>query len=418
MTTQELEQLIEGQTESPNLDFKADIPWDDKAFAKDFLAMSNILDGGTIVVGVQEVDEKFVPVGVSGANRNSYKKDVMRDQLARFCDPSPEFQVDYPTDSAGRHFVVIRIAPFRDLPLISRISITGVIVAHTLYYRNTDKRVQSAPVSNSNDLRDIIERAARNLHRRLSDLGYRLDRGMEQVFEANLAALPTEGLLAKIKEAAYWAVEFRPAEDQKISKLQEARQKIQSATVRIDWPLPYYSLSPGINEGIKNLEGFIEGFVQHSYQFELWRFYLSGHFLMFCMLREDAGLLYPSSPAERTFVNMFTSVLDFVVEVMLFLQRLVAGGLYGSGVELQVTLHNIQGRELNMGDSRGIPFYNQRIADANIIRVVRTLTADEVKGDAVGIATGIVLQVLDSFNYNPSEDFIRRALEGHAQRKR
>jgi len=303
MTTQELKRLIEGQTESPSLDFKADCTRDAKTFAKDFLAMSNIRDGGTIVIGVQEDKGKFVPVGVSPASRSAFKIDVMRDQLAGFCEPSPDFGVFFPIDSTGQAFVVIKIAPFRDLPLLSKKDVSGFIHAHTIYYRNTDKRVQSAPVSNSNDLRDIIERAARNLHRRLTDLGYKLDSGLEKVFDADLAALPTDGLMAQIKSAPYWAVELRPAEDQKLLRLQELRQKVQHATVRLDWQLPHYSLNPNEHEGIKHLEGFIEGFTRYNYQYELWRFYLSGHFLLFRMLREDAGVRYSADPPKGTFVN-------------------------------------------------------------------------------------------------------------------
>jgi hypothetical protein len=418
MTTQEVEQLIEGQTESPNLDFKADCPWDDKSFAKDFLAMSNIRDGGTILIGVQEEHGRFVPKGMSSANRNTYKIDIMRDQLAAFCDPSPEFRIEFPTDSAGREFVVIKIAPFRDLPLLSRKGIPGVILAHTLYYRNTNKRVESAPVSNSHDLRDIIERAARNLHRRLTDIGYKLDSGLEKVFEEDMSALPADGLLAKIKNTAYWAVEFRPAEGQKLLRLQELRQRVQDATVRLNWPLPYYSLMPNEHEGIKNLEGFIEGFVQHSFQFELWRFYLSGHFLLFRMLREDAGLLYPNDPTKGTFVNLFSSITDFVVEVFLFLQRLIAGGLYTAGVELRLALYNVKNRHLYLGDSRGAPLFRPRIADANTIRVSRSLTADAVKDDPIGLATGTVRDVLEYFHFDPPIDFIQRALTEHAKRNR
>jgi len=65
-----------------------------------------------------------------------------------------------------------------------------------------------------------------------------------------------------------------------------------------------------------------------------------------------------------------------------------------------------------------VPFFNPKTADANSIPVVRSLTAAEIKDDPIGIATKIVLQVLDSFNYNPSEDFIKRSLEEHARRKR
>ena len=417
MTVQVLEQLIEGQSESPNLDFKADCSWDVKVFAKDFLAMSNIRDGGNIVIGVKEDHGVFVPVGVSAASRASYKIDEMRDQLASFCDPSPEFRVDFPKDSAGKEFVVIRIAPFRYLPLLSRKGIPGGILANTIYYRNTNKRVESAPVSNSNDLRDIIELAARNLHHHRTELGYRLETGLKDIFKANIEAIPQNDLLTKIKMAAHWEIEFQPVDDQQITKLQELRTKMEKAAVRINWPLPYYSLRPSDKEGLKNGENFIEGFISQLYQFELWRLYLSGHFILFRMLRADAGLLPPPSPPQGTFVSLLDSIVYFVTEIVQFLHRLTLEGMYSSGVELQMKLQNVEKRALYLDDPRRSPLYNNRIADMNTIRIIRSLSADTIKDAPDSISRQVIMEILDSFNFNPSEDSIKRLQDDYLQRK-
>lgn len=417
MTVQELEQLIEGQLENPNLDFKADCRWEDKEFAKDFLAMSNIRDGGRIVIGVKEDKGKFAPVGVSPANRATFKIDTMRDQLASFCDPSPEFRVDFPTDSAGREFVVITIAPFRDVPLLSRKGIPGLILANTIYYRNTNKRVESAPVSNSNDLRDMIELAARNLHRRRTDLGYHLQSGLEQLFEANLAALPETELLTKIKAAPHWMIEYQPADDQQIGKLQEIRERMEKATVRINWPFPYFSLQPGAAEGLKNGEGFVEGFVSQWYQFEFWRFYRSGHFLLLRMLRADAGLIPIPSPEKGTFVTLLDSIVHVVTETVQFLQRLVTGGLYASGVTLLMTMQNVGGRLLYLDDPRRSPLLSNRKADANTVRIYRVLSAAEITEDPLSISSAIILEVFDSFLFNPQLSFVRQLQDEYLQRK-
>ena len=58
------------ETSSYSLIFNA---WHDQSFAKDFLAMSNMRDGGTTVIGVEEKAGIFTPVGVSAANEKTYK---------------------------------------------------------------------------------------------------------------------------------------------------------------------------------------------------------------------------------------------------------------------------------------------------------------------------------------------------------
>jgi hypothetical protein len=341
----------------------------------------------------------------------------MRDQLASFCDPSPEFRVAFTKDSTGKEFVVIQIAPFRDLPLLSKKGIPGGILANTIYHRNSNKRVESAPVSSSNDLRGIIELAARNLHRRLTDLGYKLESGLEKAFAANMASLPHDGLVATIKAASHWEVEFWPGDDQQIAKLRVLREKVEKAAVRINWPLPFYSDRVNETEGIKNGEGFIEGFTSQWYQFELWRLYTSGHFIFFRMLRADAGLLPPHSPEKGTFVSLLDSIIHFITEVVQFLNRLMSEGLYKSGVRLNMKLQNVDKRALFLDDPSRSPLYNNRIADSNVITVNRSLSSEELKDDPDGISRQLILEILESFNFKPPQDFITRFQEEYLQRR-
>jgi predicted HTH transcriptional regulator len=96
MTTDELELYLQGQAESQTLDYKAAMPWGALSFAKDILAFSNVQDGGRIIIGIE--DGTFVRQGITEAQRNSYKIDIMRDQMASFSDPHVNFSVEFPLD--------------------------------------------------------------------------------------------------------------------------------------------------------------------------------------------------------------------------------------------------------------------------------------------------------------------------------
>jgi len=167
MDTEELEQRLEGGQETQSFEVKAAMPWDHKSLAKDILAMSNVRDGGTILIGVDDVS--FARQGVDASTRNTYKIDIMRDQMTKYADPHVEFSVSFPVDRQGLTYVAIRVAPFREIPVICRKDSQDT-VAGAIYYRCTNRRIESATVSNSYDMRDIITIAAMRTRQRLDEL--------------------------------------------------------------------------------------------------------------------------------------------------------------------------------------------------------------------------------------------------------
>lgn len=169
MTTEELESKLEGGVETQTLDIKAACDWNAESIAKDILAMSNVQDGGYLIVGVE--DGTFVRQGITSAQRATYNLDTMRDQMAPFAAPHVTFTVEFPHDSGGLEYAVIRVLPFDEVPVIcikgSRDTRPGII-----YYRNTDARVQSAAVSNAYDMRDIITSATVKMMQRMVAKGF------------------------------------------------------------------------------------------------------------------------------------------------------------------------------------------------------------------------------------------------------
>jgi predicted HTH transcriptional regulator len=184
MTTDELEAHLDGQAETQNLDFKSSCPWDVKRFAKDILAFSNVRDGGLIIVGV--VDGTFAREGISDEHRATYKIDVMRDQMTSYADPHTNFSIEFPADRNGLVYGAIRIEPFDSVPTICRRD-SHDTQAGAIYYRNLNRRMESAHISNYHDMRELIETATVHMMRRMQKQGFGPAVEVQQAQDAKVA---------------------------------------------------------------------------------------------------------------------------------------------------------------------------------------------------------------------------------------
>lgn len=186
MKTEDVEALLTGAEETDALEFKGAIAWDKKLYVKDILAMANVIDGGRIVVGVE--DGTFVRQGLTSEQLASYKIDEMRDGIAPFADPRVVFRMEAVEDAAGLHFVVIDVRPFEDVPVICRRDGYDV-KAGVVYFRSRTRRPESAAVANSSDMRDLVERAAVLSARRLRRIGFVPEAQLGPNYDAQLGGL-------------------------------------------------------------------------------------------------------------------------------------------------------------------------------------------------------------------------------------
>ena len=160
--------------------------WDRNTLVKDILSMANIIDGGRIVIGVE--DETFHRQGLTEEQIQTYNIDIMRDGIAPFADPRVEFRCEIVADRDGRHYAIIDVSPFDDIPVICKREGADVH-AGTIYFRSRSRRPQSARVDNSSDMRDIIERSAALSARRLRRIGFVPDQQPDAEFDAELGGI-------------------------------------------------------------------------------------------------------------------------------------------------------------------------------------------------------------------------------------
>jgi len=148
-------------TETRNFEYKKGLPWDGEfrqCIVKGIIAMSNIRDGGSIIIGVEENENTFEPVGITKENADTYvSDDVMQFTNEKYADPYVQIRLQHFSNSDKR-FINIHIEEFEDIPVICKNNYEDVLQKGRLYSRSYSKP-QSTSDLTSSELREIIELA-------------------------------------------------------------------------------------------------------------------------------------------------------------------------------------------------------------------------------------------------------------------
>jgi predicted HTH transcriptional regulator len=175
--------------EDRNREYKASFPWDRKKHGdtiarvvKTILAMSNLRDGGHVVIGVDEITTpkgtEHRPIGVQDAHLSTYSYDQVADSIKVYADPSAPFSLDV-ISLDGMNFVVIAVVGFDEYPVICKTNFGDNILANgVIYYRPKSGRPRSEPISSYVDMRELMDLAVERgvkryiqLQARISTLG-------------------------------------------------------------------------------------------------------------------------------------------------------------------------------------------------------------------------------------------------------
>ncbi len=424
MNSEEFESLLEGGAETQGIDFKQGCKWNEEQFVKDILAMSNIQNGGYIVIGVRESENGgFEYEGISGEQKSTYQIDIMRDQVSKYADPKVTFEVEFTQDKQDREYVVIHVIEFDEIPVVCKRDGKDVKQG-VLYYRNTNRRVESAPVSNAYDLQNIIRRAAVKVMQNMTNIGFTVPTSVSKKLAEELSDLSKIPLLDTIKSRGYWLANFKPAiyDSKKIKSIAECKSIIINNVVqKLGWRFPYILMQRGKNGGLTPGNNFFQGWINTGMHKEFWRLYQSGQFVIYKALQEDwykeddwggriiGGALPPPEPMSS--LDVFNTTYQ-VAGFFIFLSRLVQQGLYDDGVVVDISLNNTKGRELLISDPLRGPLLGDYKTASNTISEEKIMTKQEILSQPKELIVKLSLRIFDSFGWHkPNENAIRESIE-------
>lgn len=159
MTTNDqiLDLIYHGQEER-NLEYKQSVNWGDNEIkakiTKSIIAMSNLADGGDIVIGVQN---NGTPAGMNDADLQSFDHDSVKRHVNRHAVPFADFSLRKVSDK-GKDFVVLQVVGFLLTPLICARGWGNELHKGVIYIRS--KRMpESTAISDEGDLRELLDLA-------------------------------------------------------------------------------------------------------------------------------------------------------------------------------------------------------------------------------------------------------------------
>lgn len=145
------------------LEYKAPMNWKDLqtkvSIAKAIMAMSNLKEGGVIVIGVREREKNvWVPEGLSSEDLASFNQDDIATYVNDKVLPFAQLSLSR-VKLGSMDFVILRVQEFDETPLIvtkqAVLNGKSVLTPGEIYYRSRRKN-ESAPIASEEDMRELL----------------------------------------------------------------------------------------------------------------------------------------------------------------------------------------------------------------------------------------------------------------------
>lgn len=162
--------ILEFPIESRTVEFKPSFSWpskidelqnNDKAqeVIKSILAMSNLRDGGKIILGVEKdnSNQKYVLKGMRNEDLSTYDQDLIFEHVRNFGEPEPKFKV-LNIDYDNKNFIVFAVQSFMFAPIICHKHRSLRQLENAVFYIRTYKP-ETKKITKLWEMREIVDLA-------------------------------------------------------------------------------------------------------------------------------------------------------------------------------------------------------------------------------------------------------------------
>ena len=160
--------------ESRGIEFKRSATWNNLRdhIARTAMAMSNLRDGGTIIIGIDESQASPVCEGIQPQDLATYDDVTVNDWINTFASPTLRISlVRVPYE--GREFLALNVPEFESTPTVCRRQREPTFRAGQIYIRPNGKP-ESRMVRDASEMHDLLELAAEKRARRFLEMASRL----------------------------------------------------------------------------------------------------------------------------------------------------------------------------------------------------------------------------------------------------
>ncbi len=293
MDYEESKNYIEAGKEGRHLEYKRSTSWKDPNFkatlTKSILAMSNLKDGGVIVIGVEkQKDGSYIAKGIKLEHLKSFRnEDEIKMYISNFADPYVDFSIEI-LQNKGSSFVLIDVKEFEEIPVICKRNGLNHLKEGVIFIR-TRRHPETMQIPSQTEMREIVELAIDKGTLKLKKRGYK-PKGVkthQTLLDNQLTSFELmRETLNKIKSCGYWRINIRPLnfEKEMITSLSRCEEIIENAVVKLrGWPYPVFHHNLKIQKG----QDWIQTIGRFEDETEIWRFFQSSQFIHYFALRED-----------------------------------------------------------------------------------------------------------------------------------